>query len=85
MTTFPAADQPLPAGEQELLADAWMEAMDWLDAGDAGAGLALLGRGFHRAQELTAPWQPILERRWQAALERYPAAEAGEWGVAVAA
>jgi hypothetical protein len=62
-----------------------MEAMDRFDAGDARAGRALLGRGLRRAEVITAPWQPILERCWQAALERYPAAEVGGLEVAVAA
>lgn len=78
-------EQPLPTGEQDLLADAWMEAMDRLDAGDSNAGLALLGRGVHRAHQIAAPWQPLLERCWQAAVERYLATETGRRDAALAA
>jgi hypothetical protein len=61
----------LPIEEQDLLADTWMQAIDLLAAGEAAEGLALLRRGLQRAREIEAPWQPLLLRHWQVALDRY--------------
>jgi hypothetical protein len=70
-------ESPLPAEEQDLLADTWIQALDLQSEGESAAGQELLRRGLARAGQMEAPWQPVLLRQWQIACERYQSAAAG--------